>query len=487
MQISEKQEIIKQTWLETDNNIIASARAGSGKTSTLMMLLEYCDARTLFLAFNKSIQEEIQGKIDSRGLGQGKSLTLHSLGLTSVKEAYNKVYVKSNKNFEIIKDLQNIYKREFKAYSWKDKIKITYQLIDFNDISRLFMTTNVVEIKKYMQSMDKNFGNYQEFDVFWEKFLELREESYNKPNITIDFIDMLYLPVIKNLYIPIAPTYLFLDEIQDFNLLQHKFIDNLIAQGDIRKWIGVGDRNQAIYLFSGSYSNSFDMFLAKDNVVELDLDICYRCSRKIIDSANEIYDVMQYGKEDEGIVETITDYTLIKDNSMVICRNSGPLISLYFSLLGEDKKCYIKGEDILTAIVRFLKPYNSDKIGVAKREMMIKSGEFEDNDAGRIQAHYFEENYANFITLQVNLGFDDSNNIEDFIKKIQELFVEQEDGIMLCTIHKSKGLEADVVYILNEHLIPSKFAKSEEQLKQEINLKYVARTRAKNELYFLNL
>ena len=58
---------------------------------------------------------------------------------------------------------------------------------------------------------------------------------------------------------------------------------------------------------------------------------------------------------------------------------------------------------------------------------------------------------------------------------------------MLCTIHKSKGLEADVVYILNENLIPSKFAKSAEQLKQENNLKYVARTRAKNELYFLNI
>ena len=56
---------------------------------------------------------------------------------------------------------------------------------------------------------------------------------------------------------------------------------------------------------------------------------------------------------------------------------------------------------------------------------------------------------------------------------------------MLCTIHKSKGLESDVVYILNENLIPSRFATSKEQLIQEKNLKYVARTRAKKELYFL--
>ena len=57
----------------------------------------------------------------------------------------------------------------------------------------------------------------------------------------------------------------------------------------------------------------------------------------------------------------------------------------------------------------------------------------------------------------------------------------------MCTIHKSKGLEHDTVYILNEFLIPSKYAMLEEQLIQENNLKYVARTRAKENLIFLNL
>ena len=43
------------------------------------------------------------------------------------------------------------------------------------------------------------------------------------------------------------------------------------------------------------------------------------------------------------------------------------------------------------------------------------------------------------------------------------------------------------MYILNENLIPSKFAKSPSQLEQEDNLRYVARTRAKKEMYYLNL
>jgi superfamily I DNA/RNA helicase len=65
--------------------------------------------------------------------------------------------------------------------------------------------------------------------------------------------------------------------------------------------------------------------------------------------------------------------------------------------------------------------------------------------------------------------------------------IDDSTAITLCTIHKSKGLEANIVYILNEFLIPSKFAKSPMQLEQERNLKYVARTRAKEELYYLNI
>jgi len=58
--------------------------------------------------------------------------------------------------------------------------------------------------------------------------------------------------------------------------------------------------------------------------------------------------------------------------------------------------------------------------------------------------------------------------------------------INLLTIHKAKGLEYDVVYHLNPHLIPAKFAISEAELEQEENLRYVATTRARKELWFVN-
>lgn len=277
-------------------------------------------------------------------------------------------------------------------------------------------------------------------------------------------------------------------EAQDLNLCQHRLIENLINQGTVKKWIAVGDRNQAIYGFSGAFSSSFDVFKNKGNVVELPLDICYRCSTKIIDKANEVYDVMEYSNSNPGIVQLCESPEDIKDNSMVICRNSKPLIDLYFELLGYGKECYIKGEDILNSMIRFLKPYNKYTVSSARTEMIYKMEELgeDKSERGKIDMYYFKENFENFNKIVEHLS-EPNDRVEYLSGKLKTLFVNKKNATMLCTIHKSKGLEADVVYILNENLIPSKFAKSKEQLVQEQNLKYVARTRAKNELYFLNI
>lgn len=61
---------------------------------------------------------------------------------------------------------------------------------------------------------------------------------------------------------------------------------------------------------------------------------------------------------------------------------------------------------------------------------------------------------------------------------------ELENVPVLSTIHKMKGSEADRVFILDYPCFPYKFnGMSDEQLQQEINLQYVAITRAKKELY----
>lgn len=487
-QASKRQQEIFDTWVNEDFNLLIEAVAGSGKTTTLLQLLELCKYKTLFLAFNKSIQEEIDAKITSKGLKQGKAMTLHSLGLMAIRNSYKKWKINNGKNFDLMKKLNENEKFIFRKIDWEERLKLNYTLMDMNDISRLFLTNDIEEIKKHFSSMDKTMSNHPRLQYLWDEFIKLRDETYEESVMEIDFHDMIYIPVIKDLRIPIDPVYLMIDEAQDLNLSQHKLINNLIKQGDVKKWVAVGDRNQSIYGFSGAYSTSFDMFLQEDNVKELPLDICYRCDTKIIDEANEVYDVMEYHKDTEGIVDTLDDSSKIKDNSMVVCRNSKPLIDLYFELLSLKKNVYIKGEDILTGIVRFLRPYGNHIHETAKNEMIYKMEELtkDTTDAGKIKLYFFKEDFDKYVKLSQHLAVQ-YETVDSLLNKIKTLFTDKKNAIMLCTIHKSKGLENDVVYILNENLIPSRFAKSKEQLKQEMNLKYVARTRAKKELYYLNL
>lgn len=485
---SEKQQKIFDTWKDTDKNILINAVAGSGKTTTLLELLKYCKYRTLFLAFNKSVQEEIQSKIDERKLKQGKALTMHSLGLSAIRKKYPKIVIKNGKNFDLIKMVQNEHKKLFRYMSWEEKLKLSYTLMDMSDVARLFMTDEISEIKIHMQSMDKNFVDHKDIVSLWTSFIKFREESYKAKTVVIDFNDMIYLAAREKLYIPVEPYYLFVDEAQDLNLAQHILVENLISQGTIIKWIAVGDRNQSIYGFSGAYSSSFDKFLEMGEVEELPLDICYRCATSIIDASNEVYDVMEYGKEEKGIVGVVMDVNEIKGESMIICRNTSPIIKLYFSLLGIGMPVYIKGDDILTSITRFLKPYLNYTVGGTKRELIYKLEDLQKDktEEGRMKVYMFKEQYSNFKALIANMSTD-YEIIKVLLEKIQNLFKVKEKAVMLCTIHKAKGLESDVVYILNENLIPSRFATSPEQLRQEQNLKYVARSRAKKELYYLNL
>jgi superfamily I DNA/RNA helicase len=81
----------------------------------------------------------------------------------------------------------------------------------------------------------------------------------------------------------------------------------------------------------------------------------------------------------------------------------------------------------------------------------------------------------------------DTTQLKSYISRI---FSDEniENAVMLSTAHKSKGLEANRVIILLPDKLPLKFPHQQEwQLKQEMNLKYVAITRARKELIFVDL
>lgn len=496
---SNKQAAIYHEWETTDNNILIQAVAGSGKTTTLLHLLSLCKYKTLYIAFNKSIQVDTEKKLLERGLTQGRAMTIHALGLMALKYVHKKIEIDDKKGWKLLGEVEKRLPYYFTIKSgiyktYEEIMRLRFTLLDMNEVSRVYMENDPETLIDIMINMDKNIylNDGVNLGELWETLIEVREEWYNKSPLIIDFADMIYLPARGDYYIPVDPYYLLIDEAQDLNLAQHKLIDNLVNQGDVNKWIAVGDRNQSIYGFSGAFASSFDLFKTKPKVVEMPLDICYRCPTLVIDSANQVYPVLIPNKIEPGVVNTFTNNfnNLARTpGAMVICRNKGPLIDVYFKLVGKKIPCKLYGDDIMGSILRFLSSYKKYTVSKAKQDMQKELLELSLNQTTplkQIMHAVMSENYKNFVTLHTELGFKKEDNVGDLMESFKNLFKGGADDIILCTIHKSKGLESDVVYILNENLIPSKFARSEQQLIQEQNLKYVARTRAKKEMFFLN-
>jgi len=70
---------------------------------------------------------------------------------------------------------------------------------------------------------------------------------------------------------------------------------------------------------------------------------------------------------------------------------------------------------------------------------------------------------------------------------IDRIFSDDVDGTIFSSVHRAKGLEADTVYIIRPDQLPLiRKNQSDWELGQEYNLKYVALTRSKNRLVFVN-
>ena len=81
----------------------------------------------------------------------------------------------------------------------------------------------------------------------------------------------------------------------------------------------------------------------------------------------------------------------------------------------------------------------------------------------------------------------DTTQLKSYISRI---FSDEniENAVTLSTAHKSKGLEANRVIILLPNKLPLKYPQQQKwQEVQEYNLKYVAITRARKELIFVDL
>jgi superfamily I DNA/RNA helicase len=489
------------------------AVAGAGKTKSIEEGVKRIPASdwssTLLCAFNNHIKGELVNRQEAGKIPGGVRIaTLHGLGYSACLKHYqpknSKSWVWSGKTRRLCE----------LAWQWSGITATTPEeneslnrakesLVDLVRLSQLTLSSTEAQLRHLLSHYDLDMPAHWE-DVaiaLVPSVLRWCREGLSEPDSEgrtyhpsecISFDEMIWLPVVDKIGLW-QYKWLFIDECQDLNACQLELIKRL-SRRDARR-VFVGDPNQAIYGFTGASADMFDRIRTDLSAQRLPLSICYRCATSVVKMAQVLVPQIEPSPSaPEGLVKTTDEATLLglaasawRSNPdgepfLLLCRTNAPLLSAAFSLIRQGVPAWIKGRDIGLTLIRVLEEANRlDRASLRSGVEKWKAKHLADvapEDESAIQAIH-DKAAACHVLLDSTPG----GGLADIKAKIQEIFSEEGRGVVLSSVHKSKGLEASRVGLLRPETMPMPFARQSWQMAQELNLIYVAVTRAQSELY----
>ena len=475
-------------------NTIIRAFAGTGKTTTLIQLARTRpDKKFLYLAYNNSIAKDSSKKFPANV----ECKTINSFAYQRLKDRYQDKFKDNLSVYDINKIMQDENRAKFicdtlKRFFRSNDETLSVKHISKHDLGR-FLSPPPESGKKLTQKesiararqagglMVKVVRRCQQIlaMVFDEKNLE----------IAIDHDGILKLFSLEfSAHLFGCYDYILFDEAQDSN----DVIYYILQKAKIPV-IAVGDSHQSIYAFRGAV-DSLDRFDGK----VFYLSQSFRFGDNVAALANEL---LEKFKDEKVKIKGngSSDVIVYKENSapeqfneeMRISRTNSGLIENAINCLETETPYHIVG-GFNKSLVKMI--WSIIGLSIKRRDFIEDETvlEFFDNDKTLKELRkYAVDNGAIEIKSALTLYLKYSIKILDLIKQIKECNQRKDKcHVWLSTAHKSKGLEADKVVLANDFKT-FKSCKSSggdrvEMLEndfQEINILYVAVTRAKKYLY----
>ena len=501
-----QKEILKYFNEKPTGNIFINALAGTGKSFIVCKMLETVNNQSLYLAFNKSIAEEFKGKITNDKV---KIYTIHGLCNAvlnqNLKDQQKRGALDNLKMYKIVDyifDNDRRYKSNFNYKNYvKDAFVQLYGLVRLNFIDMEneyyeYHVRKIIKEHRIFESAEFTFDTSKCYDVI--KSMDKYSMNTFEKDGTYDFTDMLYI-TLKKLQEgkwKVPGWYLFsnicVDECQDLSTIQVLLIKHFKRTKDSRI-VAVGDKNQAIYMFSGANSNSYNLIKKLyDPMQEFDLPINYRCPKKHLELVNMNFDIPIKPREDapEGTIEIINKrkaIDLVKPNDFIIGRKNKWLFPILLELIEAGKPVYIKDASFVDKLKKVIKSSKATRLSdlvyycqttrkklEAKAEEKEEKADTESYDVLELMIDSYVGKYSNYAV----------SAFEAYMNSILNT-TSAKDCIFVSSIHCCKGLEANNVFVLNLAKPCTDGFLSAEQNQQEINLSYIAITRAKDKLFLV--
>lgn len=458
-------------------SVTVEAAAGSGKTTTAKQMFARTQVRNRglvrYYAFNKSVQLEAERALPA----DVEVITFHAAGLRLLKQTGKRFTTDARKMSDLytamgerVKDLdQNLVEKLTRLA----RINLAISAADVADIAKVY---NIP-------------ANASELDVAFTLMCDC--DTSAKLGI-IDFDDMLRMPVLWDLSDKRANV-AFIDEAQDLSAASVELIKRTTAAN--AQFVIVGDPMQAIYGFAGASPTALNDLSLHANSHFLPLFTCRRCDTAIVQHANEIEGSTRTKARigaDTGTVETLETpkefFSMVADSDLVLSRVRSSLIEIAFRFYREGREFQYMGDSPFKQLCNKLYPYVKNTASAIEfREGLAAYVDEHDTDLDALALDPDGDILACTLTFANALLADASVTSSRDMYDLADKLGSGKRGPKLSTVHKAKGLEADTVYVVDPYLMPHPRAETDNERLQESNLIYVARTRARHTLRYVNI
>jgi DNA helicase-2/ATP-dependent DNA helicase PcrA len=468
------------------------ARAGTGKTTTIIEGVKRAPEQdVLVCAFSKIIADELTLRIAGRKGAVAK--TLHSVGFACIRAYRDRLRLNPNANE--LPRADGLALRVCGKTAPDEIVRMVSKLLTkgreiaphANKLGDLTSIAITFECEPDEAWENAGFGM-----VYVEtKALEAMELAADvKSGDLIDFSDMIFLPV-RNAWLTKQYDLVVVDEAQDMTNAQLEVALGVLRKGG-RVCI-VGDDRQAIFGFRGADSGSLARLADELSASILKLATTYRCGKSIVGVAQGyVPDFKADENNTDGEVLAILMNQLVPmagPGDFILSRTNAPLVATAMKLLRSGKRARVAGRDIgkgLVSLVRKLK-------GRSVPDLLAKIERWSNREIARHDAILAQATNGRRTAIQAKIEAisdqalmltelaDGAKSVDEVTARVESLFASDGAvaGTVTCSsVHRSKGLEANRVFILRDTL---RSGNNEEE-----NIAYVAITRAKQSLVWVD-
>ena len=344
---SPSQQRVLRFVAEGSGHGVVEATAGSGKTTTLVQVAQLLpkDRPACFLAFNRATAAELKARLPT----QVEATTIHALGRRILLAAFPQAASATPDSDKYVSlALVLVRQRRPAAGQPHELAEYLAQLAGF---VRLATGAELrappaaeVAVRHGLES-PVTAAETPALQRLVAPLLELGLQRVESGSF--DFTDMLYAPL--RLGTP-PPSYHFVcvDEAQDLSPLTLALVMRLIAVG--ARALFVGDPKQAIYAFAGADSRSLDRITATTSSTVLPLSVSFRCPSRHVALARRFSPAMEAAPGAvAGSVRLIPLAQLARTaepGDLVMSRVNAPLVGQQLRLVEAGTPTRVLGNDL---------------------------------------------------------------------------------------------------------------------------------------------